>query len=352
MKRNRAHFGHLPDGRAVEVFTLSNDNDMTVKILNYGGVITSITIPDKNGNCGEVTLGYDHLEGYLDKTPYFGAIVGRYGNRIANGEFMINGLKYTLVKNNGPHHLHGGTIGFDKVMWTAKEINMKGIAGVELEYLSGDMEEGYPGNLRTIVVYTLNNANKLKIDYMAETDKPTHINLTNHTYFNLKDGGATPHLGHIMQINADYITRVDKTLIPTGELWPVGGTPFDFRQPTPIGDRIDADHEQIKYGGGYDHNFVINGEAGQLRWCARVFETTSGRRLEVLTTEPGVQFYTGNFLDGTISGIGGRVYHRRHGFCLENQHYPDSPNKPEFPSTLLHPGQHYHSTTIFKFSWE
>lgn len=351
MKITKAPFGELKDGTKVDLYTMLNDNGMVVQITNYGGIITSIKVPDKNGAIEEVTLGYDNLDSYVKRNPFFGTLVGRYGNRIANGEFTIDGTKYPLVKNNGPNHLHGGTIGFDKVVWEAKEISEADVVGIELEYFSKDMEEGYPGNLQTKVVYTLNNENELKIDYWAETDKATHVNLTNHAYFNLKDGGVTDHTGHIMQINAGFITPVDETLIPTGELMPVENTPFDFRQPKTIGEGIDAEHEQIQFGGGFDHNFVINGEAGGLRLCAKVTEPATGRVMQVLTTEPGVQFYTGNFL-GSITGIDGKVYNKRHGFCLETQHYPNSPNQPEFPSTLLSLGETYRTATVFKFGVE
>lgn len=351
MKITKASFGALKDGSQVDLYTMTNDNGMVVQITNYGGIITSIKVPDNKGNIDEVTLGYDNLDSYVKRNPFFGAIVGRYGNRIANGEFTIDGTTYPLVKNNGPNHLHGGTIGFDKVVWAAKELNKNDLVGIELEYTSKDMEEGYPGTLQTKVVYTLNNENELKIEYLAETDKATHVNLTNHAYFNLKDGGATQHTEHIIKINADFITPVDETLIPTGELMSVEGTPFDFRQPTAIGDRIDAADEQIQFGGGYDHNFVINGKAGELRLCAEVKEPTSGRIMQVFSTEPGVQFYTGNFL-GSIAGIGGKVYQKRHGFCLETQHYPNTPNQPEFPTTLLRPGKIYKTTTVFRFAHE
>jgi aldose 1-epimerase len=346
----KENFGYMPDGTGVDLYTLTNNKGMVVKITNYGGIITSILVPDKNGVLGDVVLGYDNLSGYLDKTPYFGSIVGRYGNRIANGKFVLDGTEYRLATNNGPNALHGGLKGFDKVIWEVKEIQETTKLGLELNYLSKDMEEGYPGNLDVTVTYLLTEDNAVRLEYLATTDKKTILNLTNHSYFNLKDGGATPILDHEMKINADRFTPVDQTLIPTGELSSVSGTPFDFRQPHKIGDRINAENEQIKFGGGYDHNFVLQGEMGELRLVAQVFESGSGRIMEVFTTEPGVQFYTGNFLDGTITGKNGNVYDYRHGFCLETQHFPDSPNKANFPSAVLEPGQQYQSTTIYKFS--
>jgi aldose 1-epimerase len=343
-------FGEIKNGTKVDLYTLTNDNGMTVKITNYGGIITSIIVPDKNGQFSDVALGYDRLEGYLEKTPYFGAIVGRYGNRIGNGQFVIDGTTYNLPKNNGPNALHGGLVGFDKVAWETKELKENGTVGLELKYTAADMEEGYPGQLDVTVTYTLTNDNELEINYTATTTKPTHVNLTNHSYFNLKDGGATPMLDHKITLNAHSITPVDKTLIPNGDLMPVEGTPFDFRRPFVIGERIDADFEQIRFGGGYDHNFVLNGQSGEMKTVATVAEETSGRVMEVFTTEPGVQFYTANFLDGSITGKNGHVYNKRHGFCLETQHFPDSPNKPNFPTTLLKPDEKYNTSTIFKFS--
>lgn len=348
----KREFGKLPNGTTVYLYTLANQQGMQVKITNYGGIITSVLVPDKEGQFGDVVLGYDHLRGYLEKTPYFGAIVGRYGNRIASGKFTLNGVEYSLAINNGPNALHGGLKGFDKVVWEPKEINQDGKPGLQLKYVSKDMEEGYPGKLDVTITYLLTNKNEIQIDYQATTDKKTVLNLTNHSYFNLKDDGASTILDHQIMINADRFTPVDQTLIPTGELRPVEGTPFDFRQPQKIGERIEADDQQIKFGGGYDHNFVLNGQAGTLRLAARVREATTGRVLEVFTTQPGVQFYTGNFLDGSITGKNGTVYGRRHGFCLETQHFPDSPNHPNFPSTVLAPGEKYHEVTVFKFSVE
>lgn len=352
MKIEKQPFGKTEDGTAVDLYTLTNANCMTVKITNYGGIVTSILIPDKNSKLGDVVLGYDNLDGYLKASPYFGCIVGRYGNRIARGKFTLTGKTYSLAINNEPNHLHGGMKGFDKVVWTAKEIKGKNTVGLELAYLSQDGEEGYPGNLSVKVIYTLTNENALQIDYKATTDQPTVCNLTNHTYFNLKDAGASPILDHVLMLDADYLTPVDATLIPTGKLQPVAGTPFDFKIPTAIGARINADDEQIKFGLGYDHNFVLNGEAGTLRLAGKLFEVTTGRVVEVWTTEPGIQFYSGNFLDGSITGKNGTVYQYRHGLCLETQHYPDSPNQSNFPSTMLNPGEKYQTTTIYRFLME
>ena len=349
MEIEKQSFGKTEDGMAVDLFTLTNANGMKLKITNYGGIVTSIFVPDKDGNLGDVVLGYDNLEGYLNNNPYFGCIVGRYGNRIAKGKFTLNGKNYTLATNNEPNHLHGGVKGFDKVVWAAKEVKDKDTVGLELTYLSKDGEEGYPGNLSVKVIYTLTNDNVLRIDYEATSDQPTVVNLTNHSYFNLKDAGASSILNHELMIDADYITPVDETLIPTGELRSVEGTPFDFRTLTVVGDRIDSDDEQIKFAGGYDHNFVLNGKAGELRLVGKLFESTSGRVIEVWTTEPGIQFYSGNFLDGTITGKKGIVYQYRHGLCLETQHYPDSPNQPNFPSTTLNAGEKYQTTTVYTF---
>ena len=342
-------FGKSPQGEAVQIHTLTNPQGMEARISNYGGIVVSLKTPDRNGAFADVVLGHDSVEGYA-KSPYFGAIIGRYGNRIGNAQFALQGNTYPLARNNGPNHLHGGIKGFDKVVWTAEPVNSPEGQGLSLSYVSADGEEGYPGTLSAKVVYLLTNDNALRIDYEASTDKPTIVNLTNHAYFNLKDAGATTILDHELMLNADRYTPVDKTLIPTGELAAVEGTPFDFRQPTAIGARIDGDHEQLKFGLGYDHNFVLNRSADGLVLAATVFEATTGRRMEVLTTEPGVQFYSGNFLDGTVSGRGGAVYQRRSGFCLETQHFPDSPNKPQFPSTVLEPGQAYRTTTVYRFS--
>ena len=352
MKIEKQDFGKTKDGISVDLYSLTNANGMKVSITNYGGIITSIIVPDKDGNMGDVVLGFDNLDDYMKKSPYFGCIVGRYGNRIAKGKFTLNGKTYTLAVNNGPNHLHGGIVGFDKVVWDAEEVRGGDYVGLKLSYLSKDGEEGYPGNLSVAVTYLLTNDNEIKIQYEATTDQPTLCNLTNHSYFNLADGGASPILDQELMINADSFTPIDETSIPTGELKPVEGTPFDFRKPKKIGLDIDDDNQQLRNGQGYDHNFVLNGKAGTLRLVATAVDPSTGRVLEVLTEEPGVQLYTGNFLDGSITGKNGIVYGYRHGFCLETQHYPDSPNHPNFPSTVLNPGEKYHTTTIYKFSVE
>ena len=343
-------FGKIPTGEAVQLYTITNSGGMEARITNYGGIVVSLKTPDRNGALAEVTLGHDSLDGLVERNRYFGSIVGRYGNRIDNAQFTLGGQTYTLAANNGPNHLHGGIKGFDKVAWKAEPIDTAQGAGVSLTYVSADGEEGYPGELNAKVVYLLTADNALRIDYEATTDKPTVVNLTNHAYFNLKDAGASTILDHELTLNADRYTPVDATLIPTGELAPVEGTPFDFRQPMAIGSRIDGDHEQLKFGLGYDHNFVINRQAAGLALAATVYEPQTGRRMEVWTTEPGVQFYTGNFLDGTITGKGGVVYQRRSGLCLETQHFPDSPNKEQFPSVVLEPGETYRTTTEYRFA--
>jgi aldose 1-epimerase len=332
----------------LEVYTLKNSKGMEVKITNYGAIVMSILAPDRQGKFDDVVLGFDTPEEYRTKKehPYFGAIVGRYGNRIAKGQFTLDGKTYTLAKNNGPNALHGGLIGFDKKIWKAAQKGNK----LTLETVSADNEEGYPGELRATVVYELTEANELKIDYTARTTKPTVLNLTNHTYFNLGGPARRDILAHDLKLNAASYTPVDSGLIPTGEIAPVANTPFDFRQPTRIGARIDEKHEQIQRGGGYDHNFVLDRKSpNKLEIAAEVSEPISGRTLTVLTTEPAVQFYTGNFLDGSIPGKGKQAYGKRKAFCLETQHYPDSPNQPKFPSTVLRPGQTHRSTTVFQF---
>jgi len=351
MKIEKKDFGKTKDGVSADLYSLTNANGMEVDITNYGGIITSIIVPDKDGNMGDVALGFDNLDDYMKKSPYFGCIVGRYGNRIAKGKFTLNGKTYTLAVNDGPNHLHGGIVGFDKVIWDAKEVRGGDYVGLKLSYLSKDGEEGYPGNLSVTVTYLLTNDNEIKIQYEATTDQPTVCNLTNHTYFNLADGGASSILDHELMIDADSITAIDETSIPT-QLMPVAGTPFDFRKPKKIGLDINNDDPQIKNGQGYDHNFVLNGKSGTLRLAARAVDPSTGRVLEVLTEEPGIQLYTGNFLDGSITGKEGKVYKYRNGFCLETQHYPDSPNQPDFPSTVLNPGEKYQTTTIYKFSVE
>ena len=349
MNIEKQPFGKTQDGTPVDLYTLTNRNGMVVKITNYGGIVVSIQVPDRDGNFADVVLGYDNLDDYLERNRYFGCITGRYANRIAKGKFSLDGKQYTLATNNGENHLHGGLVGFDKVVWQAQEKKSEDGVGLELAYTSADGEEGYPGNLSVIVTYTLTNQNELKIDYAATTDKPTVVNLTNHSYFNLANAGAGDILDHELMLNADRFTPVDANLIPTGELRSVKNTPLDFTTPTAIGARIEQDDEQLKLGGGYDHNYVLNKEGEALSLAARVHDPATGRVLEVYTTQPGVQFYSGNFLDG-VTGKQGHVYNKRHGFCLETQHFPDSPNQPEFPSTVLRPGEKFASTTVYKFS--
>jgi aldose 1-epimerase len=346
----RRPFGKTPAGEAVELFTFTRDSAPTVSVTNLGGHVVSILAPDRAGKVADVTLGYEDLAGYLGDTSYLGSLVGRYANRIAKGRFALDGKTYTLATNNGPNALHGGPTGFAKRVWTAKVVAGKDGDALELVYVSKDGEEGYPGTLAAKVVYSLRADGSLAIDYEATTDAPTIVNLTNHAYFNMAGEGEGEVLGHEMQIEADATTPVDATLIPTGEVRPVAGTPFDFRKPVAIGARIDAADEQLRFGGGYDHNFVLRGQAGELRPAARVVEPKSGRVLEMLTTEPGVQFYSGNFLDGTVVGKSGRPYVRRAGFCLEAQHFPDSPNQKAFPPVVLRPGQVYRQTTVYRFS--
>jgi aldose 1-epimerase len=345
----KSAFGKMPDGQAVDLYTLTNRNGMQVSITNYGGTVVSIVVPDRNGKMADVVLGFDTLKGYLGNEPFFGATVGRYANRIAGGTFKLDGKAYKLPLNDGKNTLHGGPQGIDKKVWTAREIPGSHPA-IELTYLSKDGEEGFPGNLSVKVVFTLTDDNALKIDYTATTDKDTVLNLTNHSYFNLDGQGNGDVMKQVMMINADRFTPVDSTLIPTGELRSVQGTPFDFRKPTAIGARIGDKDEQLNLGHGYDHNFVLNRKGPGLTLAARAMDPASGRVLEVLTTQPGVQLYTGNFLDGTIHGKGGKVYGHRAAFCLETQHFPDSPNHPKFPSTELKPGQTFHQETEFKFS--
>jgi len=346
----KAAFGKTKDGQPVGIYTLTNTGGMEVAITNYGGVVVSIKAPDRNGKFADVVLGFDTFDAYLNNTPFFGALVGRYGNRIAKARFTLDGHEYHLAANDNGNTLHGGLKGFDKRLWQAKDVSTKEIPALELTCLSKDGEEGFPGNLSVTVTYSLTPKNELKIDYAATTDKDTVLNLTNHSYFNLAGQGERDILSHLMMINADRFTPVDATLIPTGELKSVAGTPLDFRKPTAIGARIDADDQQMKFGRGYDHNFVLNRKGGELILAARVTEPSSGRVLEVLTTQPGLQFYTGNFLDGTIHGKAGKVYPRRSAFCMETQHFPDSPNQPQFPTAVLKPGEHFQSTTVFRFS--
>jgi aldose 1-epimerase len=333
----------------VTVTTLRNDAGMEVRIMNYGATILSLRTPDRNHQIDDVVLGFDRVEPYATVSPYIGSVVGRYGNRIAKGRFSIDGQLFTLATNNGPNHLHGGVEGFNKRLWQSEPFSKATTVGVKMSYRSADGEEGYPGTLSADVTYTLTNRNELVVEYHATTDKPTIVNLTQHSYFNLAGAKAADILKHEVTINADRYTPVDDNLIPTGELAPVAGTPFDFRTPTAIGARIDHDNVQLARGHGYDHNWVLNRQGDGLVFAARASDPVTGRILEVATTEPGVQFYTGNFLDGTLTGKGGRVYGRRSGFCLETQHFPDSPNHPNFPSTILRPGEVYTSKTIFRF---
>ncbi|HEU4722788.1 MAG TPA: aldose epimerase family protein [Gemmatimonadaceae bacterium] len=346
----RARFGVAPDGKPVDVFTLENVRGIRLRILTYGGIIQTLETPDRSGKLDDVVLGFDDLQGYVKRSPYFGAIVGRYGNRIARGRFTLEGKTYTLAVNNAPNHLHGGIKGFDKVVWDAEAFRSDTAAGVVLTHVSPDGDEGYPGTLRARVTYTLTNRDALVIDSEATTDRPTVVNLTNHTYWNLAGDGTRDILGHVLSLPSNAIVPVDSTLIPTGQLMPVAGTPFDFRTPTPVGARIDDPHVQIRYGRGYDHTFVLDRETGTPpSLAARVTEPTTGRRLDIYTTEPGVQVYSGNFLDGTVTGKRGRVYARRFGLALETHHYPDSPNQPSFPSVVLRPGETYRTRTVFRF---
>jgi aldose 1-epimerase len=345
-------FGTTPDGSSVEAYTLSNGT-IEVRIITYGGVITSVRVPDKKGETANVVLGFEKPESYFTDSPYFGCITGRYANRIANAKFTLNGAEYKLSANDGAGHLHGGFKGFDKKVWRAKEIKTDKEVGLELSYLSPDGEEGFPGNLTTTVTYTLNASNELSINYKATTDKPTVLTLTNHSYFNLAGEGSGDIFDHELMLNADHYTPVNSAAITTGEIAKVEGTPFDFRTPQRIGERVRSSHEQMVYGRGYDHNWVINRKHpkdGEMLLAARLKEPTSGRVLEVLTTEPGIQFYSGNFINGTLVGTSGRTYRQSDGLCLETQHYPDSPNKPDFPSTVLNPGETYDTTTVFRFS--
>ena len=343
-------FGEMPDGEVVDLYVLTNANGVEVRAITYGGIITSLRVPDGEGMFDDIVLGYDSLDGYVDAHPYFGAIVGRYANRIAGATFTLDGRAYALAANNGPNALHGGIKGFDKVVWAAEPFEDDEGVGLVFRYSSPDGEEGYPGTLDATVTYTLTNANELIVDFYAVTDKPTPVNLTQHSYFNLAGDGSGHVLPHELMLNADHFTPVDSTLIPTGEIAPVEGTPFDFTTPTTIGERIDAGDDQLRIAGGYDHNFVLNGRSGEMRLAAHVAEPSTGRVMVVATTEPGVQLYTGNFLDGTINGKRGRAYGHRNGFCLETQHFPDSPNQPAFPSTILRPGQEYRSRTSYAFS--
>ena len=353
---SREAWGHTPSGAAVDLYTLRNAAGMQVRISTYGGTIVSLVTPDRAGHMADIVLGFDSIEGYtnaayLAEGPYFGALIGRYGNRIAKGQFQLNGTSYRLAVNNGVNHLHGGTKGFDKVVWTA-EARKGSEPSLALKYTSRDGEEGYPGTLDAAVVYTLTARNELNIEYQAVTSRDTVVNLTNHSYFNLKGAGNGDILGHELQVNAERYTPVDATLIPTGELRSVKGTAFDFENPVAIGARIDARDDQLVFGKGYDHNFVLTDADGTLKKAARLREPDSGRVMEIWTTEPGLQFYSGNFLKGNLIGKDGKAYGYRGGLALETQHFPDSPNHPEFPSTLLRPGKTYRSLTSLRFSVE
>jgi len=352
----KASFGKTPDGHAVEIYTLRNAQGAEARIMTYGGIVQSLSVPDKNGKFADVVLGFDNLDGYVNPTylkgcPYFGALIGRYGNRIGAAKFSLASKSYTLAGNNGGNSLHGGLKGFDKVIWTAVKAGVS-TAGAELQlhYLSKAGEEGFPGNLDVTAIYTLTADDELKLEFTAKTDQPTVCNLTHHSYFNLAGQGNGDILGHLVYINSDKTTPVDAGLITTGDFADVTGTPFDFRKPTTIGARINDANPILQYGPGYDHNWVINKPLGKFGLQARVEEPTTGRVMEVWSDEPGLQFYAGNFLDGTLTGKGGKIYQRRTGFCMEPQHYPDSPNKPQFPTTELKPGQTYHNVIVYKFS--
>jgi aldose 1-epimerase len=345
VKIKKEHFGRTADGTAVAIYALTNASGLEARIMTYGAILVSLKLPDRNGVLADVNLGFDSLDGYLGTHPYFGAIIGRYGNRIAKARFTLDGVEYRLAANNNGNSLHGGIKGFDKVVWKAEPVKIAYGTGVKLTYLSKDMEEGFPGNLSVTVVYTLTDTNELEIRYEATTDKKTPVNLTNHAYWNLKGEGRGDILDHRLQIEADKITAIDSpsNLIPTGEILPVAGTPFDFTAPHTIGERIG----QVE--GGYDHDFVLRSGGGALALAARVEEPASGRVLEIWTDQPGIQLYTGNFLDGTVVGKGGKAYRKHEAFCLETQHFPDSPNHPNFPTTILEPGQTYRTVTVHKF---
>ena len=346
MEVTQEKFGAISDGQEITLYTMKNENGMVVKITNYGGIVTELWVPDKGGVLGDVVLGFNNLTDYMGDHPYFGCIVGRYANRIAGGKFKLDGKEYTLAKNNGNNHLHGGMKGFDKVLWKSSKQSGRDSVAVRLQYESNDGEEGYPGKLSVSVTYALNNKNELRIHYETTTSKPTVVNLTHHGYFNLAGAGSGDVLKHELMINAQQYAVVNEELIPTGELRSVEGTPMDFRSPCPIGKRI----EMVE--GGYDHNYILNREDVSLTLAARVTEPVSKRVMEVWTTEPGIQLYTGNFLDGSLKGKGGKVYGKHSGFCLETQHFPDSPNQPDFPSVILRPGETYMQLTVYKFSVE
>lgn len=349
MSISKEAFGENLFGEQTEVFTLTNANGIRVRIMNHGGIILSIETPDRNGDLADIVLGHDTAAEYADGGPYFGAVIGRFANRIKDGQFTLEGVDYTLAQNNDSNALHGGLRGFDKVIWDTEILKDKN--AIRMTYVSADGEEGFPGEVKTVITYTLTEDDELIIDYTAESTKATPINLTNHSYFNLAGHDSGRATGQLMTLNADTFLPTDATAIPTGEEFPVDGTPFDFRAPHVIGDRIDEeDNEQLGFAGGYDHNWCLNkSQPDALSFCARAEDPVSGRIMETFTTEPGVQFYTGNFLDGTLKGKGGCLYVKRAGFCLETQHYPDSPNQPQFPTTILHPGETYTSQTLYKF---
>lgn len=351
-KMNKRVFGTTASGEEVDLYVLTNNHGVEAVISTFGGALVSLKLPDRNGRLEDVVLGYDTLDGYVNDTAYFGGIIGRYANRIAHGKFKLDGSTYTLLRNNGENSLHGGSRGFNKVLWQAKDVSTGELQALQLKYVSRNGEEGYPGTLSVQVVYSLTESNELRIDYSATTDKETVVNLTHHSYFNLAGPVNRDILQHEVTLFADRFTPVDASLIPTGELRSVQGTPFGFRHSTAIGARIGQDDAQLQFGKGYDHNWVFNGAPGLLSEAARVHEPKSRRILEIWTTEPGLQFYSGNFLNRSIRGKSGKVYGYRSGFCLEPQHYPDSPNQPSFPSTVLKPGDHYQSTTLFRFFHE
>jgi aldose 1-epimerase len=348
-----APYGKTTDGTPVEIFTLENARGVRLRAITYGAIVTSLETPDRNGKTADIVLGYNTLGEYIKDTPYFGAIVGRFGNRIAHGKFQLDGKEYKMATNNNPAGLpctlHGGVKGFDKVVWKGEGLVRDGMQGVRFKYLSKDGEEGFPGNLQVSVTYLLNGSNEWLVEYEMSTDKATPVNLTQHSYFNLRGEGNGDILGHELQMAASKYTPVNAGMIPTGEIAPVAGTPFDFTRPQPIGARINDAHQQMKYGNGYDLNWVLDSQNGSLALAAKVYEPASGRTLEVLTTEPGIQFYCGNFLDGSLTGKSGKKYQLRNGFCLETQHYPDSPNQKAFPSCLLRPGEVKKSQTVFRF---
>lgn len=350
MEIERSDFGQLPDGSPVDLYRLSNSKGVEAHITNFGGIVVSLKVPDRSGKLEDVVLGYDSLEGYLEESPFFGATIGRFGNRIAKGKFELAGKTYTLARNNGPNHLHGGQKGFHKVLWKAEALKAADSVGLKLYYLSPDGEEGYPGNLRVEVLYTLDNDNAFHIAYKAVTDKATVVNLTHHSYFNLSGNVKKDILDHRLKIEAEQFVPIDETQIPSGELRPVEGTPFDFSEARAIGARINEADEQLKNGLGYDHCWVLKGKKGEMKKAASIFEADSGRYMEVVTSEPGMQFYSGNFLDGTIVGKEGKSYEQRSGLCLETEHFPDAPNQPAFPSVVLKPGESYQSKTIYRFS--